>query len=86
METNVENQFELCLRLAEAKYLQGEIDSAVEWFRRSDQSLLAVAAFNSVGRFEDAVKICVKSFPQSNAADVILQEARRLIKIEEKKM
>lgn len=36
METNVENSLELCLRLGEAKYMQGDVDGAVTWFTRSD--------------------------------------------------
>ncbi|CAL5981915.1 Intraflagellar_transport protein 172 [Hexamita inflata] len=84
-ETTVDNQLELCLRLAEARYLSGETDSAVEWFKRSDQALLAVAALTSVGRFEDCIKFIVKNFPANNAPDVVMQEARRLIRIEERK-
>ena len=54
------------------------------WFTRSDQALLGVASLTSVGRFEDAVQYVIKHFPQSNGPDVIMQEARRLIRIEEK--
>ena len=84
LETNVENSLELCLRLGEAKYMQGDVDGAVAWFTRSDQALLGVASLTSVGRFEDAVQYVIRHFPQSNGPDVIMQEAKRLIRIEEK--
>lgn len=81
----MDNTLELCLRLGEARYLQNEVDQAVQWFLKADQSLLAVAAYNSVGRFEDAVRCVQRNFPMNNAADVIMQEAKRLIRIEERK-
>lgn len=85
LETNVDNTLEMCLRLGEAKYLQNEVDASVQWFLKADQALLAVAAFNSVGRFDDAVRTVQRCFPMTNAAGVIFEEARRLIRIEEKR-
>lgn len=72
LETNVDNALELYLRLGEAKYLQNEVDSAVQWFLKADQALLAIAAYDSVGRFDDAVRTVQKYVPMSNAADVIM--------------
>ncbi|KAH0574592.1 Intraflagellar transport protein 172 [Spironucleus salmonicida] len=83
--SQIENSIELCLRLAEAKFLSGDIDGAVKWFASADTPLLAVAAFTSVGRYQEGVNFAVQNFPGSNVADVLLQEARRLIQIEQKR-
>lgn len=81
-----ENSTDLCLRLGEAKYLAGEVDGAVKWFSQADQPLLALSGYTSVGRYDDAVQFSVHHFPGTNVADVLLNEAQRLINIEQKKI
>lgn len=69
----------LCFRLAEMKYISGDIAGAATWLLKADQPLLGLSAFTCAGKFDEAIQFIRSHLPRQSYRELLVHEAKRII-------
>lgn len=76
---SADTNISLCFRLAEMKYVSGDIPGAAMWLLKVDQPLLGLSAFTCAGKFDEAIQFIRSNLPRQSHRELLVHEAKRII-------